>query len=153
MILASSASGILFFHLLVIHQQTFGYQIEYNKMAPGAAFPSIKQVWKQAVFLCAVAMTSAYFVKQNVTIRRRKQFVKEASSYDSLMQDRVRERSGESISTVKPGFPLEDGVDRYERKSEYEGAGLSYRSRRTGDKFTISHFFTDYSKEDPSKKN
>lgn len=100
-------------------------------------------------------MTSAYFVKQNVTIRRKNQYVKEASSYDSLMQERVRERSGESISTVKPGFPLDDGVERYQRKSEYEGAGMSYRSRRGGDKFTWAHFFTDYSKEgkDGEKKN
>lgn len=114
--------------------------------------PSIKQFWRQALFLSAVAITSAYFVKQNVTIRRQTQYVKEASSYDSLMQDRVRERSGESISTVKPGFPLEDGVERYQRKSEYEGAGLSYRSRRTGDKFTWAHFFTDYKSEDDKKK-
>lgn len=119
---------------------------------PTSSFPSIKSFWKQAVFLCAVAMTSAYFVKQNVTIRRKKQFVKEASSYDSLMQERIRERSGESISTVKPGFPLDDGVERFQRKSEYEGAGLSYRSRRTGDKFTWSHFFTDYSNDDNEKK-
>lgn len=115
--------------------------------------PNIKQFWKQGLFLSVLAITAAYFVKSNVTIRRKKQYVKEASSYDSLMQERVRERSGDSISTVKPGFPLEDGVERYQRKSEYEGAGLSYRSRRTGDKFTLSHFFTDYSKEDSNKKN
>lgn len=122
-------------------------------MSSTSNFPSIAKFWKQSVFLCVVAMTSAYFVKQNVTIRRKKQFIKEASSYDSLMQDRVRERSGDSISTVKPGFPLEDGVERYQRKSEYEGAGLSHRSRRTGDKFTISHFFTDYSNEQNNKKD
>jgi hypothetical protein len=98
-------------------------------------------------------MTSAYFVKQNVTIRRKTQYVKEASSYDSLMQDRVRERSGDSISTVKPGFPLDDGVERFQRKSEYEGAGMSYRSRRSGDKFTWSHFFTDYTNEDKHNDN
>lgn len=122
-------------------------------MSATSAAPNIMKFWKQALFLSAVAMTSAYFVKANVTIRRRKQYVKEASSYDTLMQDRIRERSGESISTVKPGFPLDDGVERYQRKSEYEGAGLSYRSRRTGDKFTMAHFFTDYSKEDNNKKN
>lgn len=122
-------------------------------MSSKAAFPSIKQFWKQALFISVVAVTSAYFVKSNVTIRRKKQYIKEASSYDSLMQERVRERSGDSISTVKPGFPLDDGVERYQRKSEYEGAGLSYRSRRTGDKFTISHFFTAYSREDNNKKD
>lgn len=57
------------------------------------------------------------------------------------MQERVKERSGESISTVRPGFPLEDGVERYQRKSEYEGSGMSYMSRRHGDKFTMWHFF------------
>jgi hypothetical protein len=118
-----------------------------------SAPPSIKAFWKQGLFLSAVAVVSAYFVKQNVTIRRRKQYIKEASSYDSLMQERVKERSGESISTVKPGFPLDDGVERYQRKSEYEGAGLSYRSRRTGDKFTMAHFFTDYSNENSDKKD
>lgn len=118
-----------------------------------SAQPNIKQFWKQGIFLSVLAITAAYFVKSNVTIRRKKQYVKEASSYDSLMQERVRERSGDSIATVKPGFPLDDGVERYQRKSEYEGAGLSYRSRRTGDKFTLSHFFTDYSKEDSNKKD
>ncbi|KAG0676031.1 hypothetical protein C6P40_001333 [Pichia californica] len=116
-----------------------------------AASPNIKQFWKQGIFLSVVAIIAAYSVKSNVTIRRRAQYVKESSSYDSLMQERVRERSGESISTVKPGFPLDDGVERFQRKSEYEGAGVSVRSRRTGDKFTMSHFFTDYSKENENK--
>ncbi|TID28126.1 hypothetical protein CANINC_002663 [Pichia inconspicua] len=123
-------------------------------MVQTATVPPLKKFWKQATFLCAIAVLAAYSVKQNVTIRRRQQFVKEASSYDSLMQDRVRERSGDSISTVKPGFPIDDGIERYKRKSEYEGAGVSVRSRRTGDKFTWSHFFTDYTKEnenDPKK--
>lgn len=121
-------------------------------MSASAPPPNIKKFWKQGLFLSVVAITSAYFVKQNVTIRRRKQYVKEASSYDSLMQERVRERSGESISTVRPGFPLDDGIERYQRKSEYEGAGNSFRSRRSGDKFTIAHFFTDYSKESRDDK-
>ncbi|QPG75222.1 hypothetical protein FOA43_002572 [Brettanomyces nanus] len=64
---------------------------------------------------------------------RKQQFAKDASSYDSLMQQRVR--SGDSISTIRPGFPKEDGIERYTRKSEYEGAGSSYMSRRHGDKF------------------
>ena len=116
------------------------------------AGPTIKTFWKQGLFLSAVAVIAAYSVKQNVTIRRKAQYVKEASSYDSLMQERVRERSGDTISTVKPGFPLQkEGESDYQRKSEYEGAGLSYRSRRTGDNFTWSHFFTDYSKDDKKK--
>lgn len=112
--------------------------------------PPLMKFWKQTAFLFVVAIGAAYSVKQNVTIRRRKQYVKEASSYDSLMQERVRDRSGDSISTVKPGFPIDDGIERYQRKSEYEGAGVSVRSRRTGDKFTWSHFFTDYTKENDS---
>lgn len=103
--------------------------------------PTIKTFWKQGTFCLILAVVSAYAVKSNVTIRRRQQFAKEASSYDSLMQERVKERSGESISTVKPGFPLDDGVERYQRKSEYEGAGSSYMSRRHGDKFNWGHFF------------
>lgn len=118
-----------------------------NNMSQTSAVPALKKFWKQTAFLGFIAIVAAYSVKQNVTIRRKKQFVKEASSYDSLMQERVRERSGDSISTVKPGFPIDDGIERYQRKSEYEGAGMSFRSRRTGDKFTWSHFFTDYTQE------
>lgn len=106
-----------------------------------SSVPSIRSVWKQAAFCLTLAVVSAYAVKSNVTIRRRQQFAKEASSYDTLMQERVKDRSGESIATVKPGFPLDDGVQRYQRKSEYEGAGSSVMSRRQGDKFNWGHFW------------
>lgn len=105
-----------------------------------SAFPAVKTFWKQSLCFATLAIVSAYAVKQNVTIRRRAQFAQEASAYDSLMQERVKERSGQSIATVKPGFPLDDGVERYQRKSEYEGAGSSYMSRRHGDKFNWGHF-------------
>lgn len=100
-----------------------------------SGLPPIKQFWKQALFMTSLAGFAGYYAKTKVTIRRKAQYAKDASSYDSLMQSRVR--SGQTISTIRPGFPLEDGTHHYERKSQYEGAGSSYMSRRHGDKFGL----------------
>ncbi|VEU20727.1 DEKNAAC101526 [Brettanomyces naardenensis] len=108
-----------------------------------SSVPSVKSFWKTAVFLTAIAGFTAYYAKNKVTIRRRAQYAKDASSYDSMMQQRVR--SGDSISTIRPGFPKEDGVEKFKRKSEYEGAGSSYMSRRHGDKFG---FFSRWFRKD-----
>lgn len=42
----------------------------------------------------------------------------------------------DNVALVKPGFPLPRGQqsDEGERKSEYEGSGMSVMSRKRGDK-------------------
>lgn len=40
----------------------------------------------------------------------------------------------DNIAKIKPGFAESTGE--YKRKSEYEGAGNSYSSRKGGDKFS-----------------
>lgn len=97
--------------------------------------PSLKQVWKQVALLGGLAIFATVYARNKVTIRRKQQYAHDASSYDSLSRQRVR--SGNTISTIKPGFPEEDGTEKYQRKSEYEGAGSSYMSRRHGDRFNL----------------
>ncbi|ODV84910.1 hypothetical protein CANARDRAFT_8046 [[Candida] arabinofermentans NRRL YB-2248] len=96
-----------------------------------STLPSIKQFWKQAIFLSGLAIGTAIFVKSKVSIRRKTQYIQETSSYDSTQK--------KQIADVKPGFPTqaldENGETIYKRKSEYEGAGSSYMSRKHGDKF------------------
>ncbi|KAF6007066.1 hypothetical protein HII13_004743 [Brettanomyces bruxellensis] len=100
-----------------------------------SALPPIRQFWKQIAFVSSVAIFAAYYAKNKVTIRRKQQFIKDSSSYDSLMRKRVR--SGNSIATIKPGFPKEMDDEEYKRKSEFEGSGNSYMSRKHGDKFNM----------------
>ncbi|OWB50694.1 hypothetical protein B5S27_g2246 [[Candida] boidinii] len=88
------------------------------------SLPSLKNFWKQSLLLLALAIGTAYTVKSNVTIRRKQQYIKERSSYDPTQQKPV---------DPETGLPIEN--DKYQRKSEYEGAGSSYMSRVKGDKF------------------
>ena len=37
-----------------------------------------------------------------------------------------------NIAAIKPGFPMQQ--EQRPRKSEFEGAGLSYRTRKSGDR-------------------
>ncbi|GME97250.1 unnamed protein product [Ambrosiozyma monospora] len=125
------------------------------------SLPSIKQFWGQAVFLAVLGITTAYFVKSNVTIRRRQQYIQEASNFDTLQQERTKAQAekliGDSndsdearaayerkygIRGVQPGFPIKDeNSPVYERKSEFEGAGNAYLSRKSGDKFGFWNIF------------
>ncbi|KAG7691584.1 hypothetical protein KL930_005214 [Ogataea haglerorum] len=92
-----------------------------------STLPSLKQFWKQTLFLSVLAIGTAAFVKSKVTIRRKKQYIKETSSFDSTQK--------KQIADVKPGFPERNpNEEKYKRKSEFEGAGNSYMSRKHGDK-------------------
>lgn len=49
-------------------------------------------------------------------------------------------------SSVRPGFPLPS--DQYERKSAYEGSGVSYMSRKRGDRLSTSWFGKSFNDEE-----
>ncbi|KAH3671288.1 hypothetical protein OGAPHI_000511 [Ogataea philodendri] len=99
-------------------------------MSSAPTLPSLKQFWKQTLFLATLAVGTAVFVKSKVTIRRKQQYIKETSSFDSKQK--------KQIADVKPGFPEQSSdQELYKRKSEFEGAGSSYMSRKQGDKLAF----------------
>ncbi|CDK29403.1 unnamed protein product [Kuraishia capsulata CBS 1993] len=87
--------------------------------------PSLKAFWKQTLFLSCLAIGTAYFVKSKVHLRRRQQYVEESKE--------------ELPVETRPGFPTTQGAAS-SRKSEYEGSGSSYMSRKSGDKFSWGIF-------------
>lgn len=86
---------------------------------------------KNAIYLSVFGILSVVLVKSIIRERRDAKFNPHA-------RDAPANRSDvdyyENLAQVKPGFPLPSDASSQERKSEFEGAGLSYLSRKRGDK-------------------
>ncbi|ODV95818.1 hypothetical protein PACTADRAFT_49265 [Pachysolen tannophilus NRRL Y-2460] len=102
-----------------------------------AQIPTSKSFWRQAAFLTSIALFTAYFVKSKIHLRRQQQFrpdeLESSSYYSDGSSNKNQER--QDISKIRPGFPTSENSE-YMRKSQYEGSGNSYISRRSGDKIS-----------------
>ncbi|CCH43050.1 putative secreted protein [Wickerhamomyces ciferrii] len=101
-----------------------------NRSAPFQAF--LQNFW----FISSLAIGSIYATKSWIEYNREKQFIPEHFTNDENNENDIN--SGKSvqdnIAKIKPGFAESTGE--YKRKSEFEGAGNSYSSRRGGDRFS-----------------
>ncbi|SJM84388.1 uncharacterized protein ZBIST_1623 [Zygosaccharomyces bailii] len=92
-----------------------------------------QNIGRNAACLLAVAIASVVVVKS--TVRNKK----EARYSTSATANSSAENSGgyyDNIAQVRPGFPLpqNQNSEHQERKSVYEGPGMSRASRKKGDK-------------------
>ncbi|SCU93429.1 LAMI_0E14334g1_1 [Lachancea mirantina] len=87
-----------------------------------------QNIGKNAAYLCGFAILSVLAVKAAIRGRRDAQF------------DRFGEKSQgrddyyKNLANVRPGFPISQADDGSGRKSDFQGSGLSYLSRKRGDK-------------------
>ncbi|KAH3900265.1 uncharacterized protein SCODWIG_01727 [Saccharomycodes ludwigii] len=120
---------------------------------------SLKTVAKGVGYLTAVGILSVFISKAIINRRRDEQFKPAVRSKGKLDNKKDTEDTDEDINekyyanlaNVKPGFPLPNQQSQQreqnesvnlplqnkkenQRKSEFEGAGLSYLTRKRGDK-------------------
>lgn len=90
-----------------------------------------QNIGKNALYLC-IALTASVVIAKTV-IRGEKvskfnpQTVGEEPATD-------KDKYYSNLAQVQPGFPLKKQKEEIHRKSEFEGAGLSYVTRKRGDK-------------------
>ncbi|ODQ62298.1 hypothetical protein WICANDRAFT_76477 [Wickerhamomyces anomalus NRRL Y-366-8] len=94
-----------------------------NSSAPFKQF--LNNFW----FVSSLAIGAIYVTKTIIENKREKSFHPE--HFDNG-DNKVSVQ--DNIAKIKPGFAESTGE--YKRKSEYEGAGNSYSSRKGGDKFS-----------------
>lgn len=102
-------------------------------------FAALPDTFVKFLKITFVGLSILLAVKLFVNNRKSRQFkpdhMKENNGGDSISENSVavEDHYGDT-SRIRPGFPLEASTA--QRKSEYEGAGNSYSSRRSGDKFS-----------------
>lgn len=87
---------------------------------------------KNVIYLSLTAIAGVIVAKTMIKERR-------ISQFSPHMRGLPQEDSStyyDNFAQVKPGFPLPQTGESagYERKSEFEGSGLSYMSRKRGDR-------------------
>ncbi|CAB4253741.1 similar to Saccharomyces cerevisiae YDR381C-A Protein of unknown function, localized to the mitochondrial outer membrane [Maudiozyma barnettii] len=105
-----------------------------------------KNVGKNILFISTIGLSSIFIAKSIIRRRRQEQFNPTAKANEELYQNEKLHKETDyyaNLAKVRPGFPLpQDDVDaitgerkeRYERKSQYEGSGMSVSSRKHGDR-------------------
>ncbi|AET39656.1 Coi1p Ecym_4631 [Eremothecium cymbalariae DBVPG len=91
-------------------------------------------IGQTVLYLSGAAILSVVVTKTVIRQRRDNNFRPHARDTD---EDAGKEEGDyySNLAKVKPGFPLEQGKsNERSRKSEFEGAGLSYKSRKGGDR-------------------
>ncbi|ODQ78266.1 hypothetical protein BABINDRAFT_162920 [Babjeviella inositovora NRRL Y-12698] len=96
-------------------------------------------------FIVVCFIGSIAFTKSVVKDRRVANYKPQQLRLDENGEEAQTEPAFDS-SKVKPGFPLPS--DQYDRKSAYEGSGISYMSRKRGDRLTNSWFGKTYEDKD-----
>lgn len=81
--------------------------------------------------LGGIAVCMVYFGKKDIAHRKNQRHVEETKA--AQLADEFDYKKNE------PGMPMESG--KYKRESEYVGSGLSYSSRKPGDRLTMLSFF------------
>lgn len=84
---------------------------------------------KNILYLTAAGAFSVILVKTIIRSQRDAKFIPLAKDQGAEGGDYYS-----NVANVKPGFPLPADAASSDRKSEFEGSGLSYRSRKSGDK-------------------
>lgn len=86
---------------------------------------------RNAACLTVVAVASVIVVKSNVRNKKEANYAPPArvTSNSDKLSDNFH-----NIAEVRPGFPLKEEGEQRERKSIYEGPGLSRETRKKGDK-------------------
>lgn len=90
-----------------------------------------QNIGRNAACLTVVAIASVIAVKSNVRNKKEANYAPpaRATSNQSKLNDHY-----DNIAEVRPGFPMKEEGERRERKSIYEGPGLSRETRKKGDK-------------------
>lgn len=81
-----------------------------------------------------IAISIAFYGKSRASEYKKVRHLRES---DAVIDSRIKAQLEEfEIKKNYPGMNMEEGD--FERKSKYVGAGSSYSSRKTGDRFTFS---------------
>lgn len=94
------------------------FDLEGDKLGLAAMPAPFAKIMKLMVFGVSLLLTIKLFVNDKKNKRYNK--------------DRDSDAVEDNVARIKPGFP--EGPSSVQRKSEYEGAGSSYMSRKSGDK-------------------
>lgn len=99
---------------------------------------------KNIIYVSIGAVASVLVVKGVVKARREAKY----SSTGMASSDISKQSAAyyDNLAHVKPGFPLpnnEQGEDERQRKSEFEGPGMSVLSRRSGDRLGLFNWGKD----------
>ncbi|SCU95039.1 LAME_0F10440g1_1 [Lachancea meyersii CBS 8951] len=93
-----------------------------------SAVNPFKNIGRNTLYLVGGLIVSVFVTKKLVNSNKQIQF-------DRMQAEEItKENYYKNLANIKPGFPLpaEDSSD--VRKSEFEGRGLSYLSRKGGDR-------------------
>ncbi|SCV06084.1 LANO_0H21748g1_1 [Lachancea nothofagi CBS 11611] len=87
-----------------------------------------RNVGRNGIYLVGGLIVSIFVSKKLINSNKKTQF--------NRMQEQATSKEDyyKNSAHVKPGFPLPAGELQDTRKSEFEGSGLSYLSRKGGDK-------------------
>ncbi|SCU83851.1 LAFA_0D06260g1_1 [Lachancea sp. 'fantastica'] len=85
-------------------------------------------IGRNTLYLVGGLIVSVFLTKKLVSDNKQTQF-------DRMKADAItKENYYKNLANVKPGFPLPAEDSAESRKSEFEGPGLSYLSRKGGDR-------------------
>lgn len=93
-------------------------------------------VAKKLGIFAIVASAAVYFGKKDIAAKREKKHREESDALVGSNQEEFE------VKSHQPGLPESLKSNDYVRESKYVGSGLSYSSRKPGDRLSLWNYFT-----------